>query len=545
MKKDEWGNSMFKNMYLLLASMFILLLTACTPQTSQTTNNQANSNTLYVGMVNAPVSFNTINSSDAAAVFLEKFMFDSFLEMTAPGEFVPKLAESFETENNKTFTIKINQEANWSDGTPVSAEDVAFTLNMIANPKSETAIGGYLTVLEGLDENGKLPEGVTEIPSVQIIDEKTIQFTTKTTVDENMIKEQIGSKLLILPKHVLGDVAPENLQKDPFMQNPTVTNGPFKYVKYAKDQYVEFVKNEDYYLGEPKLEKLFVKIMPSANLVAQLQTGEIHMNAAGGIGKISVQDYETVSGFENISTTTEKTFNYQNITFNTEKITDKKVRQAIAYAIDRQSIVDKLLQGQAEIVDGPYTSSNPYLNTELELYSYDPEKSKSLLEEANYDFSQTLDLVVPIGNKVREQSADIIAQNLEAVGIKVNITTYDAPTSMSVARSGDFDLILMGISNIVDPDVTNYYSSGAPSNFPKYTNRKVDELLKAGKEEADVENRKEIYNELQSIWQDELPIFTLYSDYDFVAVSESVAVGGPKVLGWHNELYNWALEGME
>lgn len=530
----------------LFTIALLLLLTACSGVANTGTNSgSSKGNTMYIGLVNAPVSFNPINSSDIAASWLEKFMFDTFLEMTGPLEFTPKLADSFETEDNQTFTIKLNEKAEWSDGTPVTANDVAFTMNLVANPKTETAIGTYLTIIDGLNESGKFPDGVTEIPSLTIIDDKTIQFKTKTPVDPNMVKEQLGSKFMILPEHVLKDVAPEDLQKDPFMQKPTVTNGPFKFVQYAKDQYVEYEKNDNYYLGEVQLDKMFVKIMPAANLVAQLQTGEIQMNAAGGIGKIAVQDFDTVKGFENVTTKTEKTYGYQNMMFNTEKITDEKVRQAFAYAIDREKIVNQLLKGEGEIVDGPYTSVSPYLDKDLATYTYDPEKAKQLLEEAGWDFDKTIDFVVPIGNKVREQSADIIAQNLEAIGIKLNTTTYDFPTIMSKAKEGEFDLLLMGFTNTIDPDVTTVYGSNATSNYTNYSNPEVDKLLLAGKQEPDTEKRKEIYNELQAIWSKELPVFTLYSDYDFGAISKDVAVGGPKVFGFHNELYKWAMTGAE
>ncbi|MCM3361181.1 ABC transporter substrate-binding protein [Niallia sp. MER TA 168] len=534
----------FKTIFSMFSIVILLLLSACAgANNTASTSGGSKENTMYLGLVNAPVSFNPINSSDIAAAWLEKFMFDTFLEMTAPLEFTPKLAESFETEDNQTFTIKINKDANWSDGTPVTSADVAFTLNLVANPKTETAVGAYLTQLDGLTVNGKLPDGVTEIPSLTIVDDKTIQFKTKEPVDPNMVKEQLGSKFMILPEHILKDVAPENLQKDPFMMSPTVTNGPFKFVKYAKDQYIEYAKNDDYYLGEVELDKLFVKIMPAANLVAQLQTGEIHMNAAGGIGKIAVQDFETVEGFDNVTTKTEKTYGYQNMSFNMDTMSDQKVRQAIAYAIDRQKIVDQLLKGEGEIIDGPYTSISPYLNKDLETYTYDPEKAKQLLEEAGWDFDKTIEFVVPIGNKVREQSANIIAENLKAVGLKLNTTTYDFPTIMSKAKAGDYDLMLIGFTNTIDPDLTTIYGSSGSSNYTKYNNPKVDELLEKGKQEPDTEKRKQIYNELQEIWSEELPIFTLYSDYDFAAVSKDVAFGGPKIFGFHNELYKWSLTG--
>jgi peptide/nickel transport system substrate-binding protein len=534
----------FKTIFSMFSIVILLLLSACAgANNTASTSGGSKENTMYLGLVNAPVSFNPINSSDIAAAWLEKFMFDTFLEMTAPLEFTPKLAESFETEDNQTFTIKINKDANWSDGTPVTSADVAFTLNLVANPKTETAVGAYLTQLDGLTVNGKLPDGVTEIPSLTIVDDKTIQFKTKEPVDPNMVKEQLGSKFMILPEHILKDVAPENLQKDPFMMSPTVTNGPFKFVKYAKDQYIEYAKNDDYYLGKVELDKLFVKIMPAANLVAQLQTGEIHMNAAGGIGKIAVQDFETVEGFDNVTTKTEKTYGYQNMSFNMDTMSDQKVRQAIAYAIDRQKIVDQLLKGEGEIIDGPYTSISPYLNKDLETYTYDPEKAKQLLEEAGWDFDKTIEFVVPIGNKVREQSANIIAENLKAVGLKLNTTTYDFPTIMSKAKAGDYDLMLIGFTNTIDPDLTTIYGSSGSSNYTMYNNPKVDELLEKGKQEPDTEKRKQIYNELQEIWSEELPIFTLYSDYDFAAVSKDVAFGGPKIFGFHNELYKWSLTG--
>ncbi len=106
-------------------------------------------------------------------------------------------------------------------------------------------------------------------------------------------------------------------------------------------------------------------------------------------------------------------------------------------------------------------------------------------------------------------------------------------------------MLLMGFTNTIDPDVTTVYGSNATSNYTNYSNPEVDKLLLAGKQEPDTEKRKEIYNELQAIWSKELPVFTLYSDFDFGAISKDVAVGGPKVFGFHNELYKWAMTGAE
>lgn len=540
MKYFGGENMLFNNRStLMLVLTVLLLLVACSNSTTNGTANTSEEKNLFIGMVNPPIAFNTINSSDVASQYIEGFMFDSLLDMPESLKFTPKLAESFDTTDNQTYTIKINAKANWSDGTPVTAEDAVFTLNLIANPNVETHVGNFLTPLEGL-ENGKLPEGVTEIPSVKVIDEKTLEFKTTNPVDPNMIKEQLGVKLMILPKHILQDVDPKELSKDPFMQNPTVTNGPFKFVQYKKDQYVEFEKNPDYYLGTPKLDKIFVKIMPASNLVAQLQTGEIQMN--NSLGKIAVQDYETVKKIENVKTELQQTIGFQMLVFNMETIKDAKLRQAMAYAINRESIVDDLLKGTGEIIDGPYTSLNPYLNNDLTKYTYDPEKAKQLLAESGWDKNQTLDFVVPLGNKVREQSANIIVQNLEDIGIKVKTATYDFPSSLQMAKEGDYDLYLLGNALTIDPDVSTMYASNGSFNFMNYNNPKVDQLLADGKAEPVAEKRKVIYDELQEIWEADLPVLTLYSDYNFAAVSDSVSYGGVNILDASVDYHLWDLE---
>lgn len=522
-----------------LLTLLLILLLVATACNSGESSSQEKSKTMYIGIVNSPILFNPINSADIASQYVEGFMFDSLLDMPSPMEFTPKLADSFETTDNQTYTIKFNEKAEWSDGEPVSAEDAAFTLNLIANPKTETHIGTYLSSLEGL-ENGKLPEGETEIPSVKVIDSKTLQIKTKQPIDPNLIKEQLGVKLMILPKHVLEDVDPAKLSQHPFMQKPNVTSGPFKFVQYKKDQYVEFEQNSGYYLGKPKLDRLFVKIMMGANVVSQLQTGEIHMNAA--LGKIPVQDYQTVEGFDHVTTEIQPTIGFQMMVFNTENIKDAKVRQAIAYAINRQSIVDDLLKGTGEIIDGPYTSLSPYLNKDLKKYTYDPEKAKQLLKDSGWDVSKPIKFVVPTGNKVREQSADILTQNLKDIGLKVEVTTYDFPTSLQKARQGDFDLFLLGNAISIDPDVSAIYASTATWNLMKYSNPEVDELLEKGKSEADPEKRKAIYNSLQEIWNEDLPVFTLYSDYNFSAISKAVTYGEVNLLDASIDYHKWDIK---
>lgn len=534
------GKRILKYMLTSFLVLSIALLTAC--GSSSSSGSGSASDTITMGMVNPPATFDPINAADIAGQFAGRLMFDTFLDQTAPLKFVPKLADSITTTDDQTYTIKLNPKAKWTDGKPVTADDVVFTFNLIANPKTETAVGSNISVLEGLTPTGKLSGGTTSIPGLTKVDDHTVTFKTKKPVDPNYVKELIGTKIVTLPQHILKDIAPQDLANSKYMQSPNVTDGPYKFVTYNKNAYIQYQANNSYYLGKPKTPKFFLKIMQAPNLAGELQAGTIQMNAAGGIGILPVQDYKTVKGLKNVKTISAPQIGYQTMMFNTKTITNPQVRLAFAQAINRQQIVSKLLQGNGQIVDGPYTSVSPYLDKSLPLIKYDPAQAKQMLKAAGWDFNKTVNLVVPIGNKVRQQSGDIIAQNLKAVGVKVSETTYDFPTIMQKGKAGQFDLLLIGFAGYIDPDQSAYYGPNGVYNFMKYDNPQSTSLLQAGLNESDPAKRKVIYNQLQQIWDKDMPILTLYSDNQMIAVNNNIATGGASIFwpGTVHDFQNWA-----
>ncbi|MCO7126541.1 ABC transporter substrate-binding protein [Sporolactobacillus shoreicorticis] len=525
-----------KGITVLLLIAALVLLSACGNASSDKKGKTRDS--IYLGMVNPPAGFNPINNGDQSGFFSVAIMFDPLLDMTEPLKFEPKLADSMKTTDNQNYTIVLNSKAKWTDGQSITADDVIFTFNLIANPKSETAIGFNISSLEGLDSNGKLKNGLSAIPNLKKIDAHTVSFKTKDPIDPNYIKEMIGTKIFTLPQHVLKDIAPEKLATSKFMTAPSVTSGAYQFVKYSKNTFVEYKANNDYYLGKPKIPRLFLKILPASNIAAELQSGAIQMN---GGGDLPIQDVAMVKKMKGIKTSINPQTTFQTMMFNTKNLPDKNVRQALAYAIDRQKIVDKLLKGYGEINDGPYTKLSPYLDKRLKKIAYNPEKAKQMLKASGWDSSRTLNLVVPIGNVVRQQSADLIVQNLKAIGVKVKETTYDFPTIMQKGKQADFDLLLIGLPMNVDPD-TNYYYTGSSYNFMGYSSRQSDRLLEEGKKETRSAKRKEIYSELQALWQEDMPMLTLYAPDQIACVSKDLAFGGIAAFwpGTLHELHQWA-----
>ncbi|WP_240417265.1 ABC transporter substrate-binding protein [Paenibacillus periandrae] len=543
-----------KLVLLLILVMSMITLAACSGSNGSNVSGkpeaasdkggtvQTGNKAISIGITNAPGSFSTIDVLDQTAIHITSLLFPPLVELNDSMEFVPMLADRIETKDNKTFTVKLNEKAKWSDGKPVTADDLLFTVQMITHPKSISNIAKYYAVIEGFDDKGKQAEGANELTGVKKIDDHTVQFIAKAPLDPVLFKENIGRKLKPLPKHILKDADPEKIAQHPFWQKMDVTYGPFNFVSYQKDQYVELQANKDYFKGAPKLNKLFFKIMPAANIVAQLQSGEIQMNFPG-VGTISIQDFEKVKNMSNLRTIQGKPLNYQQMTFNSKTLPDARVRQAIAYAINRDMMVNDLLKGEGEVIDMPYTSIHPYYNKSLKPYKYDPKKAQQLLQEAGWDFNKTLNLVVPSGVKTREQSADIIVENLKAIGVKAQVTKYDLVTVGQKASKGEFDIFFLGYPFSLDPDVSNYFlSSVTGGNYGGYNNPKMDELLKEGIKETDPAKRIAIYNKVQELIAQDMPQLTLYADYRLGAVSKKVKVGEPKDVGMLINVNEWDIE---
>lgn len=532
--------------FMMTASMMVLAACGNTTASEQgasesetVSSSKVSSNALYVGVTNPMGNLSPINASGVSTRWVQRYYFDTLLEMTSPLVFESKLADSFETADNQTYTIKLNPDATWTDGTPITAEDVVFTLNLFANPEVQTT-GLYLTALEGVNGSGKLEEG-TEIPGLVAEDEHTVSFKTKVPTDPNYVKEMIGTNIFVQPKHVVEGIPFAELDSSDAFTKPAVTSGPYKFVEYVQDSHMELAANEDYYRGTPEIPSIFIRVMSGTNLATELQTGGVTMNASGGIGEIAISDIEMVSDAEGVTLETQPSWTAQYMYINNERF-DEAARLAMSHAINRDTIVDNLLKGNADVIASPYSVASPYYNNDINPLAYDPQKAKEYVGKTDYDMSKPIELMVPSGNKVREQSANLIEQDLEAVGFVVEQVTYDFPTTLEKARLADYDLYLGGIAVPVDPDLSSYFGSTGGSNYAQVNDEEIDALLAAGNAETDSAKRKEVYDQFQVMMQEKAPIVPLYSQHDIVIKHDNLT-GGIKEY-WGGSLYDvneWTL----
>lgn len=541
---------------LLLAGVMALGLTACGASnagaaadetgSAAVSTESASSDTAASGekIINVGVT-NTIGSLNPLLLnggeinkYATGLMFLPLMELDADLNFEGMLADSITTEDNKNFIVHIDDAATWSDGTPVTADDVVYTALRLASPViGNTAMMYY--VFEGVGDDGFVEEGAESIDGIQKVDDKTVQFTTKEEMPITTFENSYARYLLTLPKHVIEQYSEEELSTADWFNHPDVVSGPFIVTDFDVDHYISYEANKDYWKGAPKIDKLNIKIVDGSQLYAGLQSGEIDITQQT-MSDIPQEDYESVEALDNVDVVYGSPVTNQSVFIQTKNVPDVKVRQAMLYAIDRQQILEELLNGHGEIVDGFLSSASPFYDDSLTPVSYDPEKAKALLEEAGWDGSQTIRFYVNSGDSTFVNAASIIAAEWAAVGIKAEIQTVDFATLMSVAGTEDYDVLAVQYTYApVDPYPDVAWLLGGEGSWTGYSDDTLNEALTKSQLTSDPEETKELFSVVDKKVQEDVPMFSAYVISAQGAVSKRITGATPSVYGFFNDVRNW------
>jgi len=543
---------------LLLAGVMALGLTACGASnagaaadetgSAAVSTESASSDTAASGekIINVGVT-NTIGSINPLLLnggeinkYATGLMFLPLMELDADLNFEGMLADSITTEDNKNFIVHIDDAATWSDGTPVTADDVVYTALRLASPViGNTAMMYY--VFEGVGDDGFVEEGAESIDGIQKVDDKTVQFTTKEEMPITTFENSYARYLLTLPKHVIEQYSEEELSTADWFNHPDVVSGPFIVTDFDVDHYISYEANKDYWKGAPKIDKLNIKIVDGSQLYAGLQSGEIDITQQT-MSDIPQEDYESVEALDNVDVVYGSPVTNQSVFIQTKNVPDVKVRQAMLYAIDRQQILEELLSGHGEIVDGFLSSASPFYDDSLTPVSYDPEKAKALLEEAGWDGSQTIRFYVNSGDSTFVNAASIIAAEWAAVGIKAEIQTVDFATLMSVAGTEDYDVLAVQYTYApVDPYPDVAWLLGGEGSWTGYSDDTLNDALTKSQLTSDPEETKELFSVVDKKVQEDVPMFSAYIVSAQAAVNKRLSNATPSVYGFFNNVEQWEI----
>jgi peptide/nickel transport system substrate-binding protein len=304
---------------------------------------------------------------------------------------------------------------------------------------------------------------------------------------------------------------------------------------------VTYASNDNYWKGAPKIKNLNIKVVTASQLLTGLQSGEIDL-VQQTMGGILQEDYASVKALKNVKVYDGTPITNQSIFFNTEKITDKRVRQAILYAIDRKTILNEMLSGKGEIVDGFLASAGPFYDKSLNTTTYDPKKAAALLQEAaanGWDKSTQYNFYVNSGDTTFLQVASYISAQLKELGVNLKVNTVDLSTLMSVAGSGEFDVMAIQYTYTpVDPytDISWLLSK---EGWTKYSNDEISQALAKTQTTRNIDEMKAQYLKVDTYVQQEVPMISAYIISALGAKSNRLENAVPDVYGTFINVQDW------
>ncbi len=418
------------------------------------------------------------------------FVFDTLVWKDQNG-FVPALADSWEyLKDENAYLFNLNRNVKWHDGEGFTADDVVFTVNYIKEHPYQWVDSSTIDRAEKIDD-----------------------YTVKIYLSKLYAPflDQVAGTLPILPEHIYKDIkSPEEFQ-DP---KAAIGTGPFKLVDYNKAQGTYLYEaNADYYQGVPKVKQLkFVKLSEEMAGPA-LKRGEV--DAAGVPPEVANELKNSFVVLEGAHDWLAKLM----INHKKEPFSDVRFRQALAYAIDRDKLVTMSLRGYGVPASpGLFAPDSEWYNPNVEEYAHDPAKTADLLEEMGYTKKGSffekdgkvleVELLVTSSN---ERAGELIKNDLEEAGIKVNMRSVDSKTLDNAVGEWSFDLALSGHGGMGgDPAILNKVITGAGFNSARYENDELNDLLKKEISEMDPAKRKELVDEIQMVYARELPALPLY-----------------------------------
>ena len=385
----------------------------------------------------------------------------------------PRIAESYEiSDDGLDYTFHLRDDVTFHDGTPVTADDVVFSIELY---KASEYQGSQISMLSSV-------EATDEHTAVCHLDAPYSPFL------QGICSPMIASK------------AYYESSEDDFVNNPIGT-GPYKFVSRAKGSNIKLEANEDYYRGAPEIKEVTFEVIPDSSTKAiALQTGEVNFAEIDSATKPQLEANPAIT----IAEVPTSAFSY--IAMNTEKepFNDVKVRQAINYAIDRDNLVAVCYDGEAEVNSNICAKERFGYSDDQFQYTYDPEKAKELLAEAGIETPYDLGEIL-VAEKY-SNLATVIQNDLKAVGLDVTISVKEFNSYISDLQNGSYgitalNMTLEGDTQTLEMAFTSDYIGIA--NNARYSDEEMDKLFEQARTETDNDKRAEIFNEIFTKAQDE------------------------------------------
>ena len=473
-------------------------------------------------------------STDAAESITGGKILEPLVRYDAKNKLVGILAESWSvSDDGVVYTFKLRDGIKWHDGKPLTADDVVYSFDVILRETLPRTRGA-----------------LEKVASIKALDELTAQFTLKTPYQPFFAAiNSIGGP--VMPKHVYEGT---DLRQNP-ANNAPIGTGPFKFVEWRRGEYVHLVRNENYWQeGAPHIDEIYFQFIPdSAQRVIAMETGHIdvalrqvipptdvkHLVDGGHAKLLNSNAYGALGAGATLV-----------INLRKEPFTDVRVRKAMAYAINRQLIIDNAFDGQGTVKLSPFAPGTLYYDPESVVrYDYDPDKSRQLLDQAGLKpgangVRASFSIVIASANAERQRMMEIVKQEFAEVGLDAQLEFLDVPTLLQRGADWNFDVLFSSGASLQHPSIglaryylTSFIAHTYGNNVQGYSNPQVDELWVKADSATDEDEVQKYFSEIQHLMTDDSPTIWIMDAQDNLLVSPEVdnMYQGPL-----SAYYNWA-----
>lgn len=478
------------------------------------------------GLIGAPRYINPIFPINDVDRDISKIIFSGLLKYDSNNDLVADLAENYEIgDNGKSYKFKLKPNLKWSDGQPLNADDILFTIQTTQNQEYKSPLKSNWQNIE-----------------VEKIDDLTVNFKLKNVYASFLENTTIG----IIPKHIWQSIPPQNFLLAEYNLKP-IGSGPYQFQKLYKNsdgtlKSYYLVINPFFYNKKPNISQIIFKFYQNEeSLMKAFNISEID-----GVNILSSQKLNLNNIEKNYNLLHLKTTRYYALFLNqnhSKALTDPSVREALAYSTDKKTILESVLNNEGELIDSPIPSNFvAFNNPKIKKYEFNEEKAKEILKNAGWkekngylekifknDKEATvleIDLIT-VSSDILSKTAEIIKIQWEKLGAKVNLKIFEtAELHQNYLKNRDYDIILFGEILGHDPDPYAFWHSSQKKepglNIGMYSNPTVDKILEDARGTADIQTRIEKYKEFQSIIAAEIPAIFIYSPYYLYAINKKI-----------------------
>jgi peptide/nickel transport system substrate-binding protein len=440
----------------------------------------------------------------------------------------PWLAEAMPeivSENPMILEYKLKDGLTWSDGEPLTSADAKWTFEQIINP----------------DNNIALREGWDQVSKFETPDKRTVRMTFKEIYSP--WRDLMSNDFPILPKHVY-----EGKDFNKALNNEIVGSGPFKFKEWKKGESITVERNENYWGEKAGLDSVTYRIITDTNtLITSLQADEVQfINPPPDIGL--KEKLDGIEGAE-VKIGTGGVI-WEAIHFQVENIPNLKMRQAIAYGINRQQILEQILKGVVDPLESILIpQQTPYYTPAWEMYTHDPERARQLVNEAKAEgASTTIQFSTTSDNALRETLQEIVQQQLKDVGITIQINNESATTYFSKTTvEGNFEMGEWAWLATPDPSITDLFSANTippkGSNYYRYKNEQATQWMEESDRTLNTTERAQLLKQVQEQMAEDLPVFPMYQRPIYTAFKGLSGVDpNPSLAGVYWNMGEWKLQ---